>query len=1419
MKLASIIVGVTMSAGLSLGATLPLEYREVEWIRSDGAHGLDTGVRADAGTAIEMTFNTGELPAGTATFFFGSGSGVNTYSFGHAKNDVKYVLYGSAADVLCSFTNNCEATLVITSDATDNVRMTVDKIEREECVATVALTNTTAYTTRLFCGISNKKNALFSTFALRSFRMRQGGELVRDLVPCYRTEDSAVGLYDVVSNEFLAVDAAFTKGEDAGNFIVKDIPEQLVYGTGAVATPLPVVTALDGETVLSKDNDYDVDWLANDKSGFATVKVTGKGAYSGVVNKRFHMRIGRFAKVAGTGTTGATWADAMELGAALDASVEGDVVMVQAGDYDISGNATGYSTAYGVRVRGGYKGDEGTSLALAENPVTRLDGGDITPTVFTVTNQSGVASLERFTICRAYVHAINKGGAGRLDIFSCQMLTNGCANHSVCGRGFLCETACDVTVSNCVFRGNTIGTDGLGNSSWNSGVTFFVSNVNLLMIDTDFIGNGIAPTATGGGGREIYGSAIRYNNGTLDARRCRFIGNRNGCGSKFGGTVYVVRGLTRFANCLFLGNESLASKAASCSIAAALVFNADNYSHQHSISNCTFAYNLANATDCSAAIANVGTKAGNMVSVLVRNCIFLGNMVPTTCSVGSDICNKSATGTVDVDYSFFAENTDSYLSGVLNGDAPTLVKGDHIYTGDPLFVTPFADVFAHVSTTTAEPTARPAAPIAYTADVATREGFDAHLLSPEGYKGNDGLWHKSDGAFSPAIDKGDGDWSLEPTPNGEALNLGCYGGTASASKTPEAGQPVIKEGDVTVAFENEYTQPTVRVKMSSTTPGATYAATVTITLGSYTKTFTDVVNGALVEWKVSGFLDPGTAFTVAVTADAGAGTTVATGSAEGTAQGVKPIWAGHGGGANVIHVFSGATGCGDGSSWTDAFTDFNAALQFIPADKTEVWVATNLVPTAESDGLGVPFARSIAIRGGFTGAEDSAEERTEGLVTVWNGRGVLKGVSISHAAQSVDVSIERMTFANCAGRGFALSSSAYNSSLSLTDCAFVSNGCASASGINGVGAYFYGSQSSSRDYLTDLALTNCVFADNTATNGLKRADVGCGAYISQFRAVQMVNCTFRGNGLTLEDAAETGDYTPDAVCLYLNDAILHAQGCRFVGNAMRCTGGSHGVRGLFEMRGVCGLSTFRNCLWMANEETGATTTYPGMIYLEVDPAYGHIAGYTNRVDFVNCTFAYNLSSAAASGSACLNVQKAIACVTNSIFYGNVISEGSSAGSDIQLLGADASLLADYTLFADDTTNCVNGVEGSVIDIGNHCVYGDARFMTNTREFLTLVDSAEGTKTSSRAVAPFAFDSEKCDAVRSMSVHLGGGSGYVDERDGLHKRRVGNSPAIDAGDASDFSREPRPNGRRINLGFYGNTPWATMSPGGLIFLLK
>jgi len=50
---------------------------------------------------------------------------------------------------------------------------------------------------------------------------------------------------------------------------------------------------------------------------------------------------------------------------------------------------------------------------------------------------------------------------------------------------------------------------------------------------------------------------------------------------------------------------------------------------------------------------------------------------------------------------------------------------------------------------------------------------------------------------------------------------------------------------------------------------------------------------------------------------------------------------------------------------------------------------------------------------------------------------------------------------------------------------------------------------------------------------------------------------------------------------------------------------------------------------------------------------------------------------------------------------------------------------------------------------------------------------------------------------------------------------GRSPAIDAGDpAADYTSEPPPNGRRLNLGFYGGTPWATRTAfGGMCIIIR
>lgn len=43
--------------------------------------------------------------------------------------------------------------------------------------------------------------------------------------------------------------------------------------------------------------------------------------------------------------------------------------------------------------------------------------------------------------------------------------------------------------------------------------------------------------------------------------------------------------------------------------------------------------------------------------------------------------------------------------------------------------------------------------------------------------------------------------------------------------------------------------------------------------------------------------------------------------------------------AQTVYVRQGATGANDGSSWTNAFTDLQAAIDAAPAD-SELWIAT-----------------------------------------------------------------------------------------------------------------------------------------------------------------------------------------------------------------------------------------------------------------------------------------------------------------------------------------------------------------------------------------------------------------------------------------------------------------------------------------------
>ena len=90
---------------------------------------------------------------------------------------------------------------------------------------------------------------------------------------------------------------------------------------------------------------------------------------------------------------------------------------------------------------------------------------------------------------------------------------------------------------------------------------------------------------------------------------------------------------------------------------------------------------------------------------------------------------------------------------------------------------------------------------------------------------------------------------------------------------------------------------------------------------------------------------------------------------------------------------------------------------------------------------------------------------------------------------------------------------------------------------------------------------------------------------------------------------------------------------------------------------------------------------------------------------------------------------------------------------------------------------------------------------NRKEFIIGATAA--------GLAPALFAAVK-DGLRLRFLGTGAVTAY---------RRGVNSPAIDTGDPAMKCVEPKPNGPRVNLGAYGNTPWATMSDTGLLLFVR
>ena len=188
----------------------------------------------------------------------------------------------------------------------------------------------------------------------------------------------------------------------------------------------------------------------------------------------------------------------------------------------------------------------------------------------------------------------------------------------------------------------------------------------------------------------------------------------------------------------------------------------------------------------------------------------------------------------------------------------------------------------------------------------------------------------------------------------------------------------------------------------------------------------------------------------------------------------------------------------------------------------------------------------------------------------------------------------------------------------------------------------------------------------------------------------------------------------------------------------------------------------------------------------------------------------------------MNLIRGTANVHNSIFFGNFLGGLSSTRGRNISLREESVCKVSYTLFDELGSNSVSCASTATTNFLDGIVVGDPLFVTEYVNVTNLVKK-NGSLIFwdwTTATLPDVYA-----ALENVNGHLRGGVGYFDEKTGElvdEYCRAGQSPAIDAGDPeSDYRGEPNCkygyHGKRVNLGAYGNTPWATMSPKPGIYI--
>ncbi len=305
-------------------------------------------------------------------------------------------------------------------------------------------------------------------------------------------------------------------------------------------------------------------------------------------------------------------------------------------------------------------------------------------------------------------------------------ITNGSADE---GGGIYCSSDCNPTITHCAFSVNIARSVGLEGGT---GGGMYNLNNKPTLTNCTFSGN-----------EAKFGAGMYNSDSSPILTNCTFSENvtvRDGAG------MYNDWGNPDITNCIFKGNSAGDSGGG--------IYNSSGVL---TLANSIFSGNTA--------VWNGGAMYNEWSSLTVTNCTFVGNAADNGNALALNSSIWSNPSVVEFTNCILRDNGDEIWN---NDDSTITVTFSNIYVdtrspwpgegnirNNPLFADP--------------------------------ENGDYHLKSQAGRWDPASQSWVIDDVTSPCIDSGDPSTpiGMEPPPNGGIINMGAYGGTAQASKSPE----------------------------------------------------------------------------------------------------------------------------------------------------------------------------------------------------------------------------------------------------------------------------------------------------------------------------------------------------------------------------------------------------------------------------------------------------------------------------------------------------------------------------------------------------------------------------------------------------------------------------------------------------------